>query len=62
MNRLLFLGTGAADWDISCKGDFFRRNSAVLVNNRLIIDCGAHILILPKASDIRICIRMFRTF
>ena len=23
MNRLLFLGTGAADWDISCKGDFF---------------------------------------
>lgn len=43
MNRLLFLGTGAADWDISCKGDFFRRNSAVLVNNRLIIDCGAHI-------------------
>lgn len=43
MNRLLFLGTGAADWDLTCKGDFFRRNSAVLVNDRLMIDCGAHI-------------------
>lgn len=43
MSEFLFLGTGAADWDILQKGDFFRRNSAVLVNRELLIDCGAHI-------------------
>ena len=45
MAELLFLGTGAADWDIKekKKGEFFRRNSAVLLNNDLMIDCGAHI-------------------
>ena len=45
MSELLFLGTGAADWVIADKkkGEFFRRNSAALLNNDLIIDCGAHI-------------------
>lgn len=43
MNEILFLGTGAADWNISDKGEFFRRNSAALVNNDLMIDCGEHI-------------------
>lgn len=45
MAELLFLGTGAADWIIADKkkGEFFRRNSAALLNNDLMIDCGAHI-------------------
>lgn len=45
MSELLFLGTGAADWDIKDKkkGEFFRRNSAALLNDDLMIDCGAHI-------------------
>lgn len=43
MNEILFLGTGAADWSISDKGEFFRRNSAALINNDLMIDCGEHI-------------------
>ncbi len=45
MAELLFLGTGAADWDITDKktGEFFRRNSAALLDETLMIDCGAHI-------------------
>lgn len=43
MSEILFLGTGAADWDINEKSGFFRRNSAALLNNDLMIDCGAHI-------------------
>ncbi|MBQ7901535.1 MAG: hypothetical protein IJ365_06190 [Clostridia bacterium] len=43
MSEILLLGTGAADWDIQHKGDFFRRNSAALVNNSLMVDCGEHI-------------------
>ncbi len=43
MSELLFLGTGAADWDISQKGTSFRRNSAALLNGELLLDCGPHI-------------------
>ena len=43
MNELLFLGTGAADWDISDQSGFFRRNSAALLNGELMLDCGSHI-------------------
>ena len=43
MDEILFLGTGAADWEIENKGDFFRRNSAALINCELMIDCGEHI-------------------
>lgn len=44
-DRLLFLGTGAADWKMEHKEAYpdFRRNSAALVNDDLLIDCGAHI-------------------
>lgn len=38
MAELLFLGTGAADWDINAKTGFFRRNSAALLNT----DATAH--------------------
>lgn len=43
MSEVLFLGTGAADWELSNKGSFFRRNSAVLINSELMVDCGPHI-------------------
>lgn len=43
MNELLFLGTGAADWDISERNGFFRRNSAALLNGELMLDCGDHV-------------------
>ena len=43
MAELLFLGTGAADWDINAKTGYFRRNSAALLNGELMIDCGPHI-------------------
>lgn len=43
MNEVLFLGTGAADWTMEHKGDFFRRNSAALINRELMLDCGGHI-------------------
>ena len=43
MNELLFLGTGAADWGVKEEGCFYRRNSSVLLNKNLIIDCGKDI-------------------
>ena len=43
MDEILFLGTGAADWEIENKGVFFRRNSAALINFELMVDCGGHI-------------------
>lgn len=50
MSEILFLGTGAADWDIRNKGDFFRRYSAALVNRNLMLDCGAHIFDFAECS------------
>lgn len=43
--KVTFLGTGAADWSIEAyrEGEFFRRNSAVLIDRDLLIDPGAHI-------------------
>ena len=37
---ILFMGTGAADWDITSRkdGDFFRRRTSVMINNDLLID------------------------
>lgn len=43
MAEILFLGTGAADWDINQRDGFFRRNSAALINDDLMVDCGLHI-------------------
>lgn len=43
MSKILFLGTGADDWDIKNREGFFRRNSAALLNSNLMIDCGRHI-------------------
>ena len=45
MDSLLFLGTGAADWRMKDReqNSFFRRNSAALLNDDLMIDCGEHI-------------------
>lgn len=43
MADILFLGTGAADWDINEKNSFTRRFSASLVNCELLIDCNPHI-------------------
>lgn len=43
MAELIFLGTGAADWEIAHKGADFRRNSAALLDGVLMLDCGAHI-------------------
>ena len=43
--KLEFLGTGAADFDISKRGDYkeFRRFSSALINDDLLIDPGPHI-------------------
>lgn len=43
MDEILFLGTGAADWKIENKGNYFRRNSAALINRELMVDCGEHV-------------------
>lgn len=43
MNELLFLGTGAADWNLQNRRGFFRRNSAALLNENLLLDCGPHV-------------------
>ena len=43
MSGILFLGTGAADWEIENRNGFFRRNSAALLNSELMLDCGEHI-------------------
>ena len=50
MSDLLFLGTGAADWNIADKKDFFRRNSATLLNNELMLDCGSHIFDFAEST------------
>lgn len=43
--ELLFLGTGAADWDLAQRreGEFFRRFSSLLIDGTLLIDPGPHI-------------------
>ena len=43
MNTLTFLGTGAADWDIAERDGFFRRNSSALLDNKILLDAGAHV-------------------
>lgn len=43
MSQLLFIGTGAADWNINDNGNFFRRFSSSLVNGELLLDCSDHI-------------------
>ena len=43
MSEILFLGTGAADWELENRNGFFRRNSAALLNGELMLDCGEHI-------------------
>ena len=44
MSEMIFLGTGAADWNLAMKNEgFFRRNSSCLIDKKLLIDPGAHI-------------------
>ena len=40
MNELLFLGSGAADWDLRRREAFFRRKSAALLNGHLLLVHG----------------------
>ena len=51
--KLTFLGTGAADWDINAyvPGKEFRRFSAALVNDDLLIDPGPHIFHFVRSVD-----------
>ncbi len=43
--KVTFLGTGAADWDINAwrDGEFFRRNSSILIDGELLVDPNSHI-------------------
>ena len=43
--KVTFLGTGAADCDIRAyrDGEFFRRNSSILINDDLLVDPNSHI-------------------
>ncbi len=43
--KVNFLGTGAADWpqELFTEGNFFRRNSSILIDDCLLIDPGPHI-------------------
>ena len=44
MSEMIFLGTGAADWNLAMKNEgFFRRNSSCLIDKKLLLDPGAHI-------------------
>lgn len=44
--KILFMGTGAADYDIKTRrdGEFFRRLTSVLIDDRLMIDCNIETL------------------
>ena len=50
--KLTFLGTGAADWDINAyePDKEFRRFSAALVNDDLLIDPGPHIFHFARST------------
>lgn len=52
MDTLLFLGTGAADWSIKEKDEthYFRRNSAALINEDLMLDCGSHVFDFAEST------------
>ena len=56
MFSLLFIGTGAADFSPLLQTDFknrldnnHRRSSSLLINGRLLIDCGPHV---PRALEL----------
>lgn len=51
--KVLFLGTGAADWpaEMFCKGNFFRRNSSILIDEDLLVDPGPHIFNYAEMND-----------
>ena len=53
--KLHFLGTGAADWDLSRADDSidFRRNSSLLVDGRLLIDPGKCVFEFEKTFGYR---------
>lgn len=51
MAELLFLGTGAADWEIENRDGFFRRNSAAMLDNKILLDCGEHIFDFAECAD-----------
>lgn len=44
--KITFMGTGAADWNISTRADneFFRRFTSVMINDDLMIDCNIETL------------------
>ena len=43
-STVLFLGTGAADWQQPIENGFFRHQSCVLVPQDTLIDCPYHTL------------------
>lgn len=51
MNTLIFLGTGAADWNIENRCGFFRRNSSALLNGEILFDAPDHIWDYKEESD-----------
>ncbi len=44
--KIMFLGTGAADWDPSFKdsAEYFRRNSSALIDDKILIDPGPGVI------------------
>lgn len=54
--KITFMGTGAADWDISKRknGEFFRRLSGVLINDDLMIDCSADIVDFAEKNSFKL--------
>ncbi len=53
MAELLFLGTGAADWTPEDKalGKEFRRNSAALLDRKVMLDCGSYVFDFLEDSE-----------
>ena len=51
MNTLTFLGTGAADWELSARNGFFRRNSSALLDGKILLDAGPHVFDYLTTED-----------
>ncbi len=51
--QILFLGTGAADWDIKKRSHYgeFRRFSSAIIDNSLLIDPGPHIFDFAEKTN-----------
>ena len=53
--KILFLGTGAADWNEEHRGDpGYRRNSSALIDGKILIDPGPHVIDAIKTFGVDI--------